>query len=426
MKADPSRLTIRFRPSLPADWQDMRAAIGTQSVMVNANVVAAAGDGLHAQLVHHPDFRIDPVTHRLRSDRGWTIGKNGLKRNYETLLREYGKRLPFALGSVRADWRRRSLTTRQHFVEDVLQFQLNFLVPHSIQQMSFVGAPTPELEKALRPGALLVPYDGIAVDEDLADQKAIWEVTPPAFGGVPTELVLALHPRALDRIPFLQSVVTEVLTTAPSVVWIWIPNLRPRPTRFGARRLQNLQSVVQRLAEAKRLRFLYGNFTEMLFAFDGVEEVACGGSIGTSGLTSKDGYGRLGLFYATTVHSLIHYPEARRAVARCRTAHDLEQELCGCQLCRAVFSRGGAAAFMRFFLSGTPIVGKTGSPSSIVERPASQSDHANKIHAYVARTYERDLVRATSIKTMQTQLQSHAAQLTAPYERVLWTLSTLG
>lgn len=422
---------LRFRPALPVDWRDLRAAIGTQRVMLNANVFATGGAGLAAQLFHHHDFRIDPVTHRLTSDRGWTVGRNGPKSSYAVLQQAYGSRLPFTLGSVLPDWRRRGIATRQHYVEDVLRFQCDHLLRQTLQTPLFsvgeddVLGPALDLERALRPGGLLLPYDPITTYEDLLDQVALWQVSPTVFENIGTEAVLALRPKTLDQIPLLQRIANAVLETRFSVIWFWIPDFKPQPTRVGGRRLRNLQSLVQRVSENKRVRFLNGGFTEMLFAFDGVEEVACNASLGTSTLSRQAGFGRIGQFYATEVHALIHYPAARAVVSQCRTPLDVARELCGCRLCRAVFSRGGANGFSSFFLSGTPLPTKNGGSSTTVERPLGQSDHANKMHGFVARTLERDQIRTSTIAQMRATLQSSVLALSAPQHSAVWTLGTL-
>lgn len=396
---------LRFRPALADDWDLVRDAIGDRPVMVTANQVAHARTALAARLVQHAGFRIDPVPYRLDPANRWSEGKRGLKEGYRRLDAAYAEGLGRSLIATAPDWCQFGPDLTRTYVRNVLRFQLNQLLRQTREMIPlFSSQELMDVERGLRPGALLAPYVPLLEPTDLAQQVAIWRETPTEWEGSPVEAVIAVGGSLLRFDVAFQALKAAVEEIPTPTTWLWfIGDSRSlRPEVVGDRLLRR-RRLVHYLSERAEVRLLHAGFMELELHYDGATEAAFGPSLSSPGLRGGGGGFQLGLFYSLAKHRQIGYREARDILGTCRTVRDVDRELCSCEMCHEAFALS-PQEYSALFFTGTPIM-RSGQPSS-QELASSQSAALNRFHGLFVRAIEAHVVGSVSRASLATALMA--------------------
>ena len=394
---------LRFRPGIADDWGLMVDAIGEQPVMVTANQVARARSAFAAHLIGRPGFRIDPVPYRLESVLGWTEGRHGTKAAYQRLEAEFGHGLDFRLIGPRLRWADLSTAVAHRYVDNVLRFQASYLLHETRESLRlFAPAAFMEVERGLRPAALLAPY--VLIDDRLAlsDQRALWRETTQRWDDAPVELVVAVEPSFMRNVVLMRELVEAVAATHHDVVWLWFVGESRLAGPSLADRVRAERRAVRALSDVgKTVRLLHSGFFEMALSYDGASETAFGMGM-QSGRVKAGGGPELGLFYSLTLHRNVWYPDARSLLHRCRTAEDLANELCACDMCIEAFSTSPGQYEADFF-AGAPLM-RHGHLVLGQETASRFSASLNRFHRLYVRSREALLIRAQSRRQLATAL----------------------
>jgi len=402
----------------------LRDALGDQEVMLNANAVAASRDALAVRVLGQQGFKIDPVTMRLDPAMGWTQGTSGLKRGYRILASAYGRGLDFdLLGAIQ--WRNVSVEDRARYLANVLDFQRGHLLRETRDLLQlFSPTELTSVELGVRPTALLAPYVHVEGEDAIADQIALWQVTPQSFEGIPVELVVALGRRALEDDALIARLAAEVIGRPHAAMWVWVPGLRLKLSSVLARRVNGYRNLVRILAGSKKVKALHADFIEFLMSYEGVDEGCSGPQLGVAEEASRGAGLTIGLFYSPIAHAFVPYKVAARVVERCSSASELAEELCPCALCADLFHEG-KATFNGLLLAGTPLKTKNGLSDTVVQatRDAAQM---NRFHNLLARQIEVNEIRNSSASEMSDRLMRSALRLLEDRNGVLkWLGSAL-